>query len=143
MEISVSAGQNNLFPTSKWCQKGKQLATFTATEIPRAREPPAMLGRPVCGAGGNRAWRFAGPGAGCPHPGAPRPPEEALAAFAGHGVEVEASGSVPADAADPGDVPVEVSGRVGEGRAGSHGLHVWESTESRVLVLSGCHTFTV
>lgn len=37
-------------------------------------------------------------------------PEEALAAFAGHSVEVEAGGTVPAHPADPGHVPVKVPG---------------------------------
>lgn len=112
-----------------------------------------MLGRPVCGDGGHwdsapraplsRSWRFTGPGAGLPPQKAPCPPEEALAAFAGHGVEVEAGGSVPADAADPRDVPVRVADRVGQGRAGGHDLHVWDSTESQVFISSTCHTFTL
>lgn len=65
----------------------------------------------------------------------PRSPEEALAAFAGHGVEVEASGTVPTDATDTGHVPVELSGWVGKRCAGGHGLHVWESRESQVFIL--------
>lgn len=60
-------------------------------------------------------------------------PEEALAALAGHGVEVEAGGSVPADPADSGHVAVEVAGRVGEGRAGSHGVHVWRCRGKQCL----------
>lgn len=61
--------------------------------------------------------------------GVPRgrgPPEEALAALAGHGVEVEAGGFVPADAADPGHVPLGIPAGIGQGRAGSARLHGWE-----------------
>lgn len=36
-------------------------------------------------------------------------PEEAFAAFAGHSVEMEAGGSVPAHPTDPGHVPVKVA----------------------------------
>lgn len=35
-------------------------------------------------------------------------PEEALAAFTGHGVEVKAGGLVPTHSADPGDIAVEL-----------------------------------
>lgn len=42
-----------------------------------------------------------------PRPGQ-YPPEEALAALAGHGVEVEAGGLVAADAADARHVAVEL-----------------------------------
>lgn len=55
----------------------------------------------------------------------PGPPEEALAALAGHGVEVEAGGSVPADPADPG-VPLGVPAAVAQGGAGSARIHGWE-----------------
>lgn len=37
-------------------------------------------------------------------------PEEAFAAFAGHSIEMEASGSVSAHPADPGHIPVKVAG---------------------------------
>lgn len=60
-------------------------------------------------------------------------PEEALTAFTGHGVEVKARGSVPTDAADTGHVPLELAGWVRKGCASSHGLHVWERTESQVI----------
>lgn len=70
-----------------------------------------------------------------------RSPEEALAAFAGHGVEVKARGSVPTDPTDSGHVPVELAGWVGKRRAGSHGLHVWGS-RGRQVFISSCHSFT-
>lgn len=65
-----------------------------------------------------------------------RSPEEALAAFAGHGVEVEARGPVPTDPTDSGHVPVELAGWVGKRRAGSHGLHVWGSRGRQVFICS-------
>ena len=65
----------------------------------------------------------------------PRSPEEALAAFAGHGVEVKAGGSVPTDATDTGHVPVKLAGWVGKRCASGHGLHVWGSRESQVFIL--------
>jgi len=76
-----------------------------------------------------------------PPPQDSRSPEEALAAFAGHGVEVKAGGSVPADATDPGHVPVQVAGRVGKRRAGSHRLHLWGSRESQVFISWSGHSF--
>lgn len=60
-------------------------------------------------------------------------PEEALAALAGHGVEVEAGGSVPTHPTDSGHVAIKVSGRVGEGCAGSHGVHLWRGRGKQCL----------
>lgn len=65
----------------------------------------------------------------------PHSPEEALAAFTGHGVEVKASGSVSTDTTDTGHVPVKLASWVGKRSASSHGLHVWESRESQVFIL--------
>lgn len=49
-------------------------------------------------------------------------PEKTLAAFTGHGVEVEASGFVPTHATDPWHVPIElIWGQ--SGRAHNRGLH--------------------
>lgn len=64
----------------------------------------------------------------------PGPPEEALAALAGHGVEVEAGGSVPADPTDPGNVPLGISSGIRQGGAGSTWIHGWEGEKTGI-----CH----
>lgn len=50
------------------------------------------------------------------------PPEEALAALAGHGVEVESGGLVATHATDPRGIPVELL-RPDHRRRHRHGLH--------------------
>lgn len=51
-------------------------------------------------------------------------PEKTLAAFTGHGVEVEARGLVTAHAADPRHVPIKLIGGQGGGTYDG-GLHHW------------------
>lgn len=62
-------------------------------------------------------------------------PEKALAAFAGHGVEVESSGLVSADAADPRGVAVKLI-RSLRRCAHGHGLHNWKTKEKDLIVTS-------
>lgn len=57
-------------------------------------------------------------------------PEESLAAFARHGVEVEAGGLVAAHAADPRGVAVELL-RSDHRRRHRHGLHHCRRTKRR------------
>lgn len=57
-------------------------------------------------------------------------PEEALAALAGHGIEMEAGGLVPAHATDPRGVAVKLI-RSDHRRRHRHGLHHWSWKESR------------
>lgn len=63
-----------------------------------------------------------------PRPGQ-YPPEEALAALAGHGIEVESGGLVPAHTADPWHVPVKLI--IGQsGGTHSRSLHYYRDRES-------------
>lgn len=115
--------------TSAVCKAGTGLARLAGAQLRRdgARQHPEDRIA--------RSSRRGGYGVRFLLPRDPRSPEEALAAFAGHGVEVEASGTVPTDATDTGHVPVELAGWVGKRCAGGHGLHVWESGENQVCIL--------
>lgn len=114
--LSRSAG------VSAGCSAGTGLAELPAArQHPRTRSPPPQ------------SSRLAGYDSFSPEI---RSPEEALAAFTGHGVEVEARGPVPTDPTDSGHVPVELAGWVGKRRAGSHGLHVWGSRGRQVFICS-------
>lgn len=139
---SLAKGKNNLFPGSwvpEQTTRKETVGDLSAVRIclcqlsaPRARLWPGRAGMQGTGAPARQhpkdqvtcSSSLTGHGVRFLLPKGSPSPEEALAAFTGHGVEVKAGGSVSTDAADTGHVPVEVTGQVGKRCAGSHGFHL-------------------